>query len=328
MISFFGAQLENNFIVNKYNFKINDILKSGISLGGKYTELLEDTLNSVHPGYNTIAVGSATDALFFALKACNSKRVAVPSVSFKATLSAVKRAGAIPIMVDVESDSLMGLESLRNSEEVDTILFVSLYGKSNTPIYKYAKDNNIKIIEDSAQCDFIKNNPDIGVLSFDPTKILSSFGSGGAIICKSEYYSQIKNMRKHGTPFGYNSQIAEISAWLVNLKIKWHLNEWQMIRKQIANDYLDINTIHLYDPSRDTHALSKYVIRVDDPNDFIKYMLSKEIECKRHYSEPLAEMFMSSRLSKEVVSLPIHPFLKKDQINKIVENANAYLDNR
>ena len=84
----------------------------------------------------------------------------------------------------------------------------------------------------------------------------------------------------------------------------------------------------MYDPSRDTHALSKYVIRVDDPNDFIKYMLSKEIECKRHYSEPIAEMFMSSRLSKEVVSLPIHPFLKKDQINKIVENANAYLDNR
>ena len=115
---------------------------------------------------------------------------------------------------------------------------------------------------------------------------------------------------------------------ILNAKLN-HLNEWNKKRKKIANIYncnlKNIKEIKLleYDKSSVYHL---YVIRLKNRNKFVKYMNKKKIECGYHYPYTLYKNYNtkiklknSETLSKECVSLPMHPNLKKKEIYKIIE---------
>ena len=326
MIPFFGAQRENTFITDTYRSELLKIINSGQSVKGKHTIKLANRFKILHD-YSCLLINSATDGLYFALKTLQSKKVAVPAISYKATYNSILRAGATPVVLDVDSECMINYMEFERAD-VDTVITVSLFGKIKSAIYDIAKKRNIKIIEDAAQSDFgysfylKENKPDISILSFDPTKILNCFGTGGAILFREDWSYQ--SALKYKSEF-HNSNISEINAWVVDKKITHHLESWKKRRENIAEKYKEINTLHLHDPNQ-LHALSKYVLRIPERDNFLIFMMNKGIECKVHYDYSFDNLPMANILKKELVSLPIHPFLSPKEISLIILNANEFLD--
>ncbi|MBI4645486.1 MAG: aminotransferase class I/II-fold pyridoxal phosphate-dependent enzyme, partial [Bacteroidia bacterium] len=188
-----------------------------------------------------VAVGSCTDALYFALQLAGIERgdeVLVTCFSYIASVSPILRVGAIPVFVDIDKESfMMDLNDLERkiTNKTKAILAVHQFGQSLplAHLEALAAKYNLIIIEDVAQAFGCRNydHPagNIGIascFSFDPTKIIGAFGTAGALATDDEQiYNKAKKLRFHGkNPAtgdfempGYNSQIASSQAAILTL---------------------------------------------------------------------------------------------------------------
>lgn len=315
MIPFYPNARENKYILKKYKSVFNKITNCGISLKGQYNDELKKYLEKKHFGYKCHLVGSATDALYLAVKHLKCKRVAVPGFTYKATYWSIVRAGATPVPIDVHFDGTLNVEDLRG-KKFDAIIYVSLFGKINSDVYKIP---NVKIIEDAAQSDFgyayhCKNTiPDATILSFSPTKIFSCMGTGGALLLKDEdvYRKTLVELITY-----LNSEISEFNALLTLIKMqRYNFKK----RQTIARKFKQIPRRHLHDEN-DVHAISKYVIRTGGRDDLMKKLKRKGIPTLVHYQYTfLKESPVINLLMKQVLSLPFHDQLRPKEIESIIK---------
>ena len=309
-------------------------------------------------------VGSATDGLFFSLLSSGLKpgsRIGVTAYSFHASATCILRAGFIPVFIDVDEYGLMDLDSLGNvAENIDGIIIVQLFGNTvnEEKVLSICNNFNIKFIEDAAQRHtFSKKllNSHLcvsSVLSFDPNKIFSGIGSGGAVITKSQdVLKKITSLRYHGNGCveeGFNSQLSESSAWLILKKIE-KFNSWNKKRRDISINYNKVVSNNktklrsLVDQSNmKDHSLHKYVLVFNNEEDrnCIEAKLSEDkIKTMVHYRYVLPELprfadinkserFPNSDiLSRHSLSLPMHAFIKDDEILKITNRLSFHLGN-
>ena len=173
------------------------VFDHGRVLQGPEVEKLEQQLCEAMGTKEAVAVGSATDALFFALVTAGIKpgdKVAVPAMTFVATASPVIRAGATPVFIDAgdnyQPDITKTIE-LVNSRTVQAVVATHLYGQlfDITPLAQACHAKGVTLIEDAAQAiGATYNGSSPGAdsfaasLSFDPMKVAGAFGSGGAIV--------------------------------------------------------------------------------------------------------------------------------------------------
>lgn len=223
-------------------------------------------------------------------------------------------------------------------------------------ILKITEEHNLHVIEDAAQslsAEFIFSNGDrkksgtigtVGTTSFFPSKNLGCFGDGGAIFTNdSALAEKITMMANHGQKIKYhhdtigvNSRLDTIQAAILNVKLKY-LNEYTQKRNDVANYYdnalKDIKQIHLpHRVSYSTHAFHQYTIRVDgiDRDDFKLYLDGCKIPSMIYYPVPLhlqkayrqpgvdlGAFPVTEKLSKTVLSLPVHTEMNEDQLNYI-----------
>lgn len=368
-----------NFFSNKRDFldqkktfvkKYLEVLNSGSHLQSNYVKKFEDKLLTISGRKYAAALGSCTDALYFALLSCGIKsddEVLVPNFSFIASASSILRIGAKPIFVDINDDYNLSLEDAERkiSKRTKALLVVNLFGKMVNPdqIKKFKKKHNLTVIEDAAQslgASFrgIKSGSvgDVSCLSFDPTKVISAPGSAGALLTdKKEIINKVKSLRYHGKTngqflsLGFNSQMSSLTAVHLMIKLK-NLKNWQAKRIKLANFYnknLSNKIILPKYSDGSIHIYHKYVIRVKHLRDkLFKELLKKKIETKIHYNKPLNKNFVfkdckcidtssckkircniknSNLISKEVLSLPIHPFIEKKQAKFICDTINKFI---
>lgn len=223
-------------------------------------------------------------------------------------------------------------------------------------ILKIAEENNLHVIEDAAQslsAEFIFSNRTrkksgtigtIGTTSFFPSKNLGCYGDGGAIFTNdSALAEKITMMANHGQKvkyhhetIGVNSRLDTIQAAILNVKLKY-LNEYTQKRNDVASHYdkalKDIKSIHLpYRASYSTHAFHQYTIKVDgiDRDEFKLYLDGCKIPSMIYYPVPLhlqkayrqpgidiGSFPITEKLSKTVLSLPVHTEMHEDQLNYI-----------
>jgi UDP-2-acetamido-2-deoxy-ribo-hexuluronate aminotransferase len=239
------------------------------------------------------------------------------------------------------------------------VMPVHLFGQScqMAAIKKIAKANNLFIVEDCAQSfgASFKDKKlgiigDFGAFSFFPSKNLGGFGDGGLIAAKNKKDAElIKVLRNHGQTAsykadycGYNSRLDSIQAAVLLAKLK-HIDKFNQKRIQIAKKYnqafsgisqittpdfghrtLDLGLIHVY------HL---YTIKVPAKirNKFIQYLNSKGISARSYYPVSLDKMKAfkmakvpyklenTDKIIKEVVSLPIYPFMEKFKIDYVIK---------
>ncbi len=362
MIPFINLKKEYSSISEELNQKILNILQSGFYiLGDEVKKFEQDFSNMIRIKY-AVSVNSGSDALVIAINSLgvgNGDEVITVSHTFISTADAIVRNGAKPIFVDINPETYcMDVSKIeaKITEKTKAILVVHIYGHpvDMDPICKLAKKYNLFLIEDACQAHGAeyKNKKvgsigDVGCFSFYPTKNLGAYGDGGMIITDdSELSEKLIQLRSYGQInkyhhdfIGFNSRLDEIQASILRVKLK-NLVNWNNRRRKIAelyNKLLQQSYVKLPSEKKDCkHVYHQYVIR-SKKRDYLKKELSnKGIQTQIHYPIPVHhQKFYSSMKFKlpvteeictEILSLPIYPTLKDEEIIYIaetIENANS-----
>lgn len=171
---------------------IKKVLASKMLTEGEITHKFEQRVAKYVKAKYAIATTSATTALHTSLESLNvrGKKVLVSDFTFPATAQAVMLAGGIPVLVDVDKETMNTTrEIIENliTDQINVILPVSLFGNPlETDFYKLQKDG-IMIVEDAATnlgtklgSKYVGALADITCFSFHPRKIITT-GEGGMI---------------------------------------------------------------------------------------------------------------------------------------------------
>lgn len=362
IIPFFGIKRQYANHQRELLDAVNKVYSSGNVLGGEYTESFERTIAKRCGRAHAITVNSGTQGLIFAQQALfpQNTKILIPTISFIATLNSVLLNGNEPVMCDTDSQALIDLESMDYAVKgagIGGVMYVNIFG--NTVDYDKFKmiteffNQDLKIIEDAAQSfgASYKGQPsgsmgDISVLSFDPTKNLPNYGSGGMLLTDDgETYRLLKDLRNNGKSTGHetpgtNSQMSEADCAQMLVKLKY-FDEWQRRREQIA-EYYTANLPSWVDTPKvtegATHAWHKYVIRVQDRESLLMHLSLQGVQTKVHYELPLYEYPVgypfinyaadfyreASAFCSECLSLPIYPELSDAEVEYVVKSVKTF----
>ena len=217
-------------------------------------------------------------------------------------------------------------------------------------IDKIAKKYNLKVVEDAAQSfggsigeNKVGNFGDVAATSFYPAKPLGCYGDGGAIFTNDDNLAEeCKAIRIHGTKsdkynsemIGLNGRLDSIQAAVLLEKLNIFDNELEM-RNEIDRKYrIFVNNAQFHPKEyQSAHALFSITLAKQDQRDKLIDRLSKSnIPSVIYYKLPIhlmqafsylgyieGDLPVSENLSKTIVSLPMHPYLSKIDIDFIVE---------
>ncbi len=265
---------------------------------------------------HAIGVGSGTDALQLAIRACgvsSGDEVITVSHTFFATVEAIVYANARPILVDVDESSMLmdiGSVASRITPRTKAIVPVHLYGRTVDlkPLRQLAQDRGITIIEDAAQAHgaLLDDGKRAGTggrancFSFYCSKNLGAYGEAGSITTNDEKLADdLRALREHGQStryyhpiVGYNARLDEIQAAILRIKLR-HLDEWNGRRQAIAARYNELfaggDIITPEIPRGGRHVFYCYAIRVPGGRrDALRAFLTERgIGTQIHYPVPI-----------------------------------------
>jgi UDP-2-acetamido-2-deoxy-ribo-hexuluronate aminotransferase len=233
-------------------------------------------------------------------------------------------------------------------------------------IMTLAHEHNLFVIEDAAQAtgtDFIFSDGTrkkagtighIGTTSFFPSKNLGCYGDGGALYTNDDQLAEkLRSIANHGMraryhyySVGINSRLDTIQAAVLRVKLK-HLDEFNASRQAVADTYdkAFAECPHISVPERITcssHIFHQYTIKVKNGRrDELKaFLAARGIPSMIYYPGPLhmqeaysylgynaGDFPVTKELCKEVLSLPMHPDMEKEQLDYIIFNILEFFDN-
>jgi dTDP-4-amino-4,6-dideoxygalactose transaminase len=211
----------------------------------------------------SIGCASGTDALWLALQAAGvgpEACVITTPFSFFASVSAIVRCGATPVMADVDPATLnldpdateRALKRGR-SHKLRVVMPVHLYGQcaDMDRFGRIVEQHDAIVVEDAAQAFGAKWRDQkagalgkVAAFSFYPTKNLSAYGDGGCVTTDDEELAEhVRRLRNHGSrrryyheEIGWNSRLDAMQAAIVRVKLK-HIDEWNQARRMLACRY-------------------------------------------------------------------------------------------
>lgn len=310
-----------------------------------------------------VGVGNGFDALRLILEGYKQLGVLKPgdgvlvaANAYVATVLAIKHAGLTPVFAEANAGNFgFDISKLPQDVTVKAVLPVHLYGQINDwdELTDYARQHNLLVIEDAAQAhgavwkgQKAGNLGDAAAFSFYPTKNLGALGDGGAITTNdpnlAETLYKLRNYgfypKDHCLLPGCNSRLDTLQALFLEQKLK-NLDRDNQRRKKIAQRYLsEIKNSAVTLPKVvdfEAHAFHLFVVQVQQRDDFRRFLLKHQIQTAVHYPvpphrQPALKDFhhpafpVSEKIHSQVVSLPLHPLLKEDEISRIVVAVNAF----
>ena len=319
--------------------------KSGDVLQGKYLKQLETGIAEKYKRKYAVGVGSATDGLYFAMKAVGlnkSSTVLCPAFSYVATAGAIKRLGADIHFADTDKQGnigdwgIMGLPS--------AVLYVNMFGNlaDYTRLREYCDQHRIPLIEDAAQSQGAMHGKtpsgalgDVSVFSFDPMKNMPSFGTGGMVLTDSkDVYDTVVSLRRQGlngkTSYGYNSLISEDHANQLLLLLS-KFDKLQKMRKKVFERYKkNLEHTDFIETQENTQSSYHKLVLLSDRRDELKtYLAQNGIETKVHYNKTLDSKNVgqypnAESICAKALSLPIYPHLEMYEVDYICERIRKF----
>jgi dTDP-4-amino-4,6-dideoxygalactose transaminase len=332
---------------------------------GREGSALEEEIAKLCGVAHGIGLASGTDALVLALRACGVQagdEVLVPPFTFVATGSAVSALGAKPVFADIRPDTYNIDPSeldRRVTPRTRAIVVVHLYGLAADmdPILAFAKARNLPVIEDNAQAIGASYKGlrtgslgDAACVSFYPTKNLGAYGDAGMVVTNSaKLAARIRTLRNHGqaekywsSEPGWNSRLDEIQAAILRVKLR-HLSNWQRARQSHATEYKRLlslipGVMPPLAPEGYEHVYHQYTIRIEYRDALHKFLSERKIGSTVYYPYPLhlqplyaslghkaGDFPHAERAAQEVLSLPMYPELRNEQIARVVETIADFL---
>ena len=335
------------------------VLESGMLASGPRTEEFEKKFAEYVGTKYAIATTSGTTALhlgLLSLGVTHGDEVILPSFSFIATANVALFCDAVPVFCDVDPKTFnIDPEKIeaRVTKKTKAIMPVHLYGQAVDvqPIQEIAEKYGIYVIGDACQAHgasydgkMVGSFGDIECFSFYPTKNMTT-GEGGMVTTNNEKFAELMmSLRNHGREktkwgyehgrLGYNYRMTDIAAAIGLEQLKKLPKNVEMRQKnaQYFNTHFDSVEIPYVIPKA-KHAYHQYTVKSKNRDALTQNLKKNEIGFGIYYPQPLhsykhlkkyghKDLKISETLGNEVVSLPVHPGLTKEELEKVVEVIN------
>lgn len=346
-IPFTGLKRQYNNLRTEILDVTDEVLRSGYLMDGNYTAEFSNWLSRKNKVKYVQLCHSGTQALEIIADYIASQigtvppTVIIPALTYPATANAWIRAGWNIHILDTDNYGQMDYRKLPTDQTYQAVCLVGLYGQS---VWNRWKDLEDYIVEDAAQHWLADNCTRVGeaaAISFDPTKNLSNYGNGGAVVTNNraiiEHARDFVNNGKYSrhATVGTNSRMSEIDCAQMMVKVR-HLDRWQERRREIAQYWIGRMNGFAVRPLIDSsnsksHCYHKFVIEVDNRDQLVNTLTQRKIETKIHYQEPLQELpayqhfsgpdmlAASYSLSRRCLSLPLYPELTDLEVEYIID---------
>lgn len=283
--------------------------------------------------------------------------VFVPDFTFFATAEAVAMVGATPIFVDVDEntfniDDVDLCNKIRDNQNEElalrAVIAVDLFGRpaDYDRLQKVCEMYGLLLVEDGAQgfggsingrkaCSF----GDISTTSFFPAKPLGCYGDGGALFTDNdEWAALLRSLRVHGkgtdkydnVRLGLNSRLDTLQAAVLQVKMK-HFDEELKAVNHVAKRYTELLSGKVTTPvvpQGYTSSWAQYTIQADNRDEIQSRLKAAGIPSMVYYPRTMSQQTafaylnqkpcpVAEQLTKTVLSLPMHPYLTDEEIEKV-----------
>ncbi len=360
MIEFCDLKAQQARIKDRLDAGIARVLAHGQYILGPEVAELEAKLAAYVGAKHCISCANGTDALQIAQMALgvgHGDEVITPGFTYIATAETVALLGAKPVYVDIDQRTYNLDPTLLEAAitpATRAIIPVSLYGQcaDMDAINAIAARHGIAVIEDAAQSFGATykgrrsgNLSTVSCTSFFPSKPLGCYGDGGAIFTNDDELAKVlrqiarhgQDRRYHHVRVGVNSRLDTIQAAVLLAKLEIFDEEMEL-RQAVAGNYEQLlhdagitTTPHI--EAHNVSAYAQYTVRVAQRDECAARMKELGIPTAVHYPIPLNkqpavassnDMPVGDRVSNEVLSLPMGPYLSANDQTQVV-NALAAL---
>lgn len=337
------------------------VLASGWYILGPELEAFEAAFAAYHSVPYAVGVANGTDAVELALRALGigpGDEVITVAHTAVATVCAVERAGATPVLVDVDEATYTldpAAAAAAITPRTRAILPVHLYGHpaDMTALAALAERHGLALVEDCAQSHGARVDGrmagtigKLGAFSFYPTKNLGALGDGGAVITRdAALAARLRRLRNYGqenrylhAERGQNSRLDELQAAFLRVKLA-HLDEHTGVRRRLAERYTRQLAGVVTPPACRAGAepvFHLYVVRHPQRDVLMKALEARGIGTLIHYPVPvhLQEAYrdlgygpgslpVTERIAREILSLPLYIGLAPETVDSISDAVRA-----
>ena len=336
-----------------------NVLKSGWYISGDRVAAFEEAFSRFCGTKSAVGVSSGTAALHLALLGCGvgaGDEVITTPFTFIATANAIVHTGAKPVFSEIDAETF-NIDPSKIEEKITgrtkAIVPVHIYGHpvDMDPIMEIAQKHDLKVIEDACQAHGAEYNGrkigsigDAACFSFFPSKVMTVCGDGGMVTTSdegvAEWVAMLRNQgRKPGEKYvhssvGFNYRMSELPAAVGAIQLK-HLPEWIEKRREIASMYNRLlgKSARVRTPVEKEWAKAVYYVYTilsGDREGLASKLKEEGIPTGVYYPVPVhkqpsysafnGQSFpISEKASSEILSLPMHPYLKKEDVSRIAE---------
>ena len=305
-----------------------------------------DALSLILRGYKELGVIEEGD------------EVILPGNTFIASFLAITENRLVPVPVEPDPASFNldpACVEAAIGPRTRAIMAVHLYGQlAEMPApAALATRHQLLLIEDAAQAHGAMRDGrkagafgDAAAFSFFPAKNLGALGDGGAVVTGDIALKQrIAALRNYGSEAKYrhlfqgtNSRLDEMQAAMLRVKLGY-LDDDIAWRRRVARRYRDgirHPQIRLPEVAREEqHAWHLFVVRCAQRDALQQHLQSRGIQTQVHYPVPPhrqpaystlrhAHLPLTERLHDEVLSLPMGPTLRDDEVDRVIEACQAF----
>ncbi|HSO49652.1 MAG TPA: DegT/DnrJ/EryC1/StrS family aminotransferase [Acidimicrobiia bacterium] len=340
------------------------VMDAGTFIQGVEVKAFEEAYATFCGVRHCVGLASGTDALEFSLRALGvgaGDEVIVPTNSFIASAAAVARAGATPVLTDVDPEFLLidpEDAGARVTSKTKAVIAVHLFGQL-APMEELGRavGNKVLVVEDAAQAHGASRNGvgagGFGVAagtSFYPWKNIGAYGYAGAVLTQDdEVARRVGTLRDHGSEvkyqhseLGFNSRLDTIQAVVLGAKLRF-LRAWNQERREAAVRYDELlqklgEVVRPKVLAGNEHVWHLYVVRVPNRDEVLAKLQSVGIGAGIHYPTPIhlqgafgdlgyrsGDFPVSEKASGEILSLPIYPGISPEQQERVVEQLRKAL---
>lgn len=308
---------------------------------------------------HAVGVSSGLDALRLALMAVGigpEDEVILPANTYIATALAVSAVGARPVLVDCDPQTYtidVNLIESAVTPRTRAIIPVHLTGQAADmdPILEVAYRHGLRVIEDAAQsqgtlykgrsCGSVGS---VGCYSFYPSKNLGAYGDGGMVTVDDPGLAQrLRRLRNYGqtakyrhTEKGLNARLDTLQAAILSVKLRY-LRRWNKARAAHAGEYRDLlsevgDLVFQQEASYSTHIYHLFIVETKWRDALREHLGTHGIQTGIHYPLPIhlqraykdlgyrrGDFPETERLAKRMLSLPMFPELRREQIERVAE---------
>lgn len=364
IVPFVDLKAQYESIKDKMDTAISDVLENTAFIGGEHVSNFERKFASLYGVKHCISTANGTDSLYIIMKMMGIKEgdeVITVANSWISSSETISQTGAKPVFVDIDPD-YYSLDESKLEEKITSktkaIMPVHLQGQmcEMNKIMSIAKKYNIPVIEDCAQSHFSELDGKraglfgvAGSFSFYPGKNLGAYGDAGCIITnddeladKFRMFANHGALKKHQHVIeGINSRLDGLQAAILTVKLDYILN-WTEKRIENAELYNRLLSgikdivIPVVRPSS-KHTFHLYVIRAKKRDELAVFLHENGVSTSIHYPTILPNLPaydylghspddfpIASAYQNEILSLPMYPELKEDQIEFIASKIREF----